>query len=624
MKISYNWLQKYFKNPLPSPEIITDGIVFHAFEVESAEIINSHPKSDWVFDIKVLPDRAHDCLSHYGIARELSVILGQEMKPEFEDFFKLNLENKNAVSNSNLITIKNDACRRYIGRIINNVVVGPSPEWLKDSLMAIGQKSINNIVDATNYVMYDLGNPIHAFDADKISSYELFVDNALKDEKIILLDGKEIILDESVLTIRDGQGPLAIAGIKGGKKAEVDINTKNIIVEVANFDPILVRKTARRLGIFTDSAKRFENEISKELAGVVINKISDLIIELAGGELGEIVDVYKNKEEIRKISFTIKYINNLLGTDISKDEIENILNKFKYVYESNEDEYIITIPPLRLDLSSSQDIAEEIGRIYGYDKIVTELPKIDFLKKNDSMWLNEISVREKLVNEGYKEVMTYTFADKGEVEVLNIASDKKFLRTNLSDGIKKSYELNKLNTPLLGIDEVKIFEIGAIFLNNVEEIHICIADKKGIKEMKLEEFVSPEIHSESLAQADRDEQRNFSPEKYSCSFKEELSEEKKNKKFKMWSAYPFITRDIAVWVPENIKPEVLVEIYKEFGGELLVIEPKLFDQFTKNNKTSYAYRLVFQSNEKTLTDEEINKIMSNISEKIAFEGWEVR
>jgi phenylalanyl-tRNA synthetase beta chain len=243
MLISYKWLQKYFNDKLPSPEDISEGIIFHAFEVESVEEVNG----DTVFDIKVLPDRAHDCLSHYGISKEIAVIFDLEIKKE------LKLENQKEVeigvrtqddSRSDLkenLVIQNesDKCYRYMGRIIKNVKVTESPKWLKDSLISIGQKSINNIVDATNYVMFDLGNPIHAFDLDKLESSKIIIRNAKIGEKLTTLDKKDVELDESILIIADEKEPLAIAGIKGGTKAEVGIDTKNLIIEVASAGEIL-------------------------------------------------------------------------------------------------------------------------------------------------------------------------------------------------------------------------------------------------------------------------------------------------------------------------------------------------------------------------------------------------
>jgi len=615
MKISYNWLQKYFDEKLPEPEVIADGIIFHSFEVESVENLpplsptDSSPQAgeqDTIFDIKILPDRAHDCLSHWGIAKEVSVIFDLKINK------KINGEYKKLDDNGGLdISILNENCRRYIGRIVKGVKVGPSPAWLSNALVSIGQKSINNIVDATNYVMFDLGNPIHAFDLDKLASPKIIVESALKDEKFILLDGREVVLDPSILTIRDEKEALVIAGVKGGKKAEIDNNTKNIIIEVANFEPTSVRKTAQKLSIFTDSSKRFENDISPTLAPQAMDEITNLILEIAGGEAYEIVDIYNNKEESKFIKFSQTYLNNLLGVKISESEIDDILNRFGYEYKKEGDDYKVKVPLLRLDMTGSYDFVEEIGRIYGYDKVIPVLPHIDFKIKENKTWVNINNTRNFLISEGYREVMNYAFTNKGDVEIMASASDKNFLRTNLSDGMKKSYELNKLNLPFLGGNEIKIFDLGKVFPKGEEIMNVCFANKKEIIEMSLDKFIQEKVSQEFL-------QTEALPKEFP---RQGLGEQKV---FKMWSNYPFISRDIAVWVPEGEDKDKLKNILIEEGTSLLIKEPYLFDSFSKEGRTSYAYRLIFQSYEKTLTDEEINSIMEKINTKISSLGWEVR
>jgi phenylalanyl-tRNA synthetase beta chain len=600
MKISYNWLQKYFIEKLPDPETLAQGIIFHSFEVEEVDKVGD----DTVFEIKILPDRAHDCLCHFGIAKEVSAIFGIKIKEEI-------INNSENTPKSELeIKVNSHNCRRYMGRMIKGVKVGPSPSWLSSIMVTIGQKSINNIVDATNYVMYDIGNPIHAFDLDKLASPRIIVENAKNNEKFILLDGKEVTLDESILTIRDEKDALAVAGVKGGKKAEIDMGTKNIIIEVANFEPVSTRKSAKKLAIFTDSAKRFENDIPPALAPVVMERITNLIKEVAGGEVSEFIDIYDNNEEVHEINFTENYLENMLGLKIPTDSINDILDRFGYKYTNDEGLYKVTIPYLRLDISGPHDMVEEIGRIYGYDKIIPILPKIDFNIKENKIWKNINITKDYLANLGYREVMNYAFSNKGEVEVMASASDKNFLRTNLTDGIKKSYELNKFNLPLLDCKEIKIFEIGTIFLKDAEEIRVAYGDKKEIIEMSLDNFVeeklSLDIHSLlNTQEEDSQGSTNMNP-------------------FKMWSIYPFISRDIAVWVPNDIDKNKLKNILIEEGTDILIKEPYLFDLFSKDGKTSYAYRLVFQSYNKTLTDEEINPIMDKINSKISSLDWQVR
>jgi len=608
MKFSYNWLQDYFEEELPELEKISDGIVFHSFEIEDIE----RAGEDKIFDIKILPDRAHDCLSHWGIAKELSAIFNLKIKEKEYKVF----ENKPTKLE---IKIEDEKCLRYMGRIVKNIKVTESPKWLKEKLNAIGQKSINNIVDAANFVMFDLGQPIHCFDLDKLESSKIIVRNGEMGEKITTLDKKEVNLDDSILIIADVKDSLAIAGIKGGNKAEVDFNTKNIVIEVANFNATTTRRTSKKIGIYTDAVKRYENEISPELCEKVMNAITDLIWELTGGEVEDIVDIYPRKVQGKEVSVSVDYINKYLGADFSKEEIENVWIKLNFEYKKDDNIFTISVPFTRLDINLSCDLVEEVGRILGYDKIKETAPEINKNTKANETFSKILFARNKLLNEGYSEVMTYAFCDKGEVEVLASASDKKFLRNNLSDGLRESLKLNQLNGPLLGINKIKIFEIGTVFLKDKEEMHVAYNEKKEIKEMSLDEFILkfPEYSVKNLASIE------FLLEKVLPlgSPRQDL----KKQEFKSWSIYPFITRDVAVWMTEGEDSEILRKLIKDNATSLLVKEPYLFDSFTKSGRTSYGFRLVFQSYEKTLTDDEINIIMDKIGHKIKENSsWELR
>jgi phenylalanyl-tRNA synthetase beta chain len=479
MKFSYNWLQNYFEEKLPEPEKISEGIVFHAFEVEEIVKVGD----DTIFDIKILPDRAHDCLSHWGIAKEISAIFNLKLKDKKSKTLKQNETNLK-------IEIKSDKCVRYMGRIVRNVQVKQTPDYIKEKLEAIGQKSINNIVDAANFVMFDLGQPIHCFDLDKLESEKIIVRSAKKGETITTLDKKQVSLDETILIIADEKDPLAIAGIKGGTKAEVDNNTKNIIIEVANFDAISTRKTSRKINILTDAVKRYENEISPELCGEVMEEITDLILDLAGGEVEEVVDIYLIKPKQNIVLVTIDYINKYLGASFTKKEIEDVWKRLNFQYEEKNNEFKIFVPSLRLDITGPHDLVEEVGRIIGYDKLKPKSPEINKVGKPtvNETYAKMLLARQKLLNDGYSEVMTYVFRNKGEVEVLASASDKKFLRTNLTDGLKESLKLNQINMPLLGMNEIKIFEIGTVFKKSGEEMHIAFGNKKEIIEKNLYDF----------------------------------------------------------------------------------------------------------------------------------------
>ena len=614
MKISYNWL-KWYVPAIPDAEKLAEAIVFHAFEVESVE---SHGE-DFILDIKTLPDRNHDCLSHQGIAREVSAILDipfVDPTPKYKIPVSKPTELK--------IDIQTPSCRRYIGRIVRNIKVGPSSEWVVKHLESIGQRTINNVVDATNLTMFDCGQPTHIFDLDKIKNMEtlnskLEIRNASAGEKIKLLTGEEKELNNTMTVISDGNGnALAVAGVKGGKFAEVDGGTTDIIIEVANFEPTSVRKTAKVLNIQTDSTKRFENDLSPELCDFAMKEISALIFEMNPEAVFEdIVDIYPKPQEIKTIEVTTEYINKKLGSQFSSNEIENVWTRLNIDYHRSENVFTITQPALRLDLCEPHDLVEEVGRIIGYEKIKPELPETNLKSQVNEIFYKTLAAKKYFIDQGYSEVMTYVFRDKGEVEVLKSASDKKFLRTNLKDGMNESLTLNTLHSALLGIDQIKIFEIGTVFLKDTEEIHVAYNEKKNIIEMTLDEFytknniVVGDSYNELLSSTN-------------CSLP--------STHFSPWSSFPFISRDIAVWVPAGTQSDILKEIYQKGGTELLVRDPQLVDTFTKpassaggDGKTSYAFRLVFQSFERTLTDEEVNNVMSEISKKILEnKDWELR
>jgi len=614
MKYSYNWLKWYIPDA-PEADKLADIITYHLFEVEGFE---QKPDGDNILDIKILPNRAHDLLSHQGLAREVASLLDigfTDPTPKY----KVPPLRQGSAGQALQIKIETPMCRRYMGRIVRNVKVGPSPEWVVKHLESIGQRSINNVVDAANLVMFDCGQPIHCFDLDKMEG-GIIIRDAREGEEMTTLDNKEVKLKAGDMVIADREHVFALAGIKGGKMAEVDENTKNIIIEVANFHPAGVRKTARRAGIFTDAVKRYENDLSPELCDFAMKEISGLFVEYGATDFEDVVDVYPEKPETRTLNFSLERISSILGEKISAKDVKGILERYSMDYEEKGGEFMITVPPMRLDLEIEEDMAEEIGRILGYDRLKPAIPKINFKPKANETFSKIQQARSKLLEEGYSEVMTYAFADKGEVEVLESASDKKFLRSNLKDGLMEGLKLNTLNVPLLGNQETKIFEIGTVFKKSGEEIHVAYGDKKGIKEVRLEEF-APENHSLK-------EHGYFSAEKFlvfaPSRSQVSLKEDSLSQKFAMWSLFPFIARDVAVWMAKGENPDDLKKLLTENATELSVREPEMFDSFTKDGKTSYAFRLVFQSYDRTLTDTEVNEIIEKIKEKIEENGWQVR
>ncbi len=622
MKISYKWLQSYFDDKLPEPEKLAERITFSFAEVESVE----KRGDDTVLDIKVLPDRACYALSHRGVTYEVSAITGLKKKsiiypaPEVKETRKL----KVSVEAPEL-------CSRYMARVVENITAKEEP-WVKMHLESIGQRSINPVVDGANLVMFDRGQPLHAFDADKVVG-GITVRRARTGEKITTLDNREVALDASVLLIADDEGPLAIAGIKGGKKAEVTSATKNLILESASFDASYIRKTSERLGIRTDASKRYENRFSPSLAQKGMDDFSAYLFELDKNmRAGEIVDIYPNPVTDKKLTISPDYIFGKLGMPVTEKDIESALTKLLISIEKKGSEWVLIVPAFRVDLAIPEDITEEVARIIGYEKIPATVPP-DTGKPAEipKSFYYEWKIREILVKKGFSEVMTSSFTPSGEIEIAKpLAEDKKYARANLRDNFSRALDMNFLRAPFLGMDEIKIFEIGNTFREKGERTEIVIGFRS-MNEKKIYKHLK-----ETTEALDKETGLDFSWENQGRIFEGHLSglpegshwdvkiPDKAASNFRQFSLYPFIVRDVALFVSPETKAESVVKIIKENAGALVVRGPELFDEFSKDGKKSLAFRMVFQSFDRTLSDEEINAVMEKVYTALKAKGWEVR
>jgi phenylalanyl-tRNA synthetase beta chain len=634
MKVSYNWLNTFFDNKLPSVDTVVEKLTFHSWEVEDVVKVGD----DTVFDVKILPDRSAYALSHRGIAKDLSVILNQPLTrdPLIPSDYLL------ATANNLIVSTLSDNCRRYQAVEIKNVKVGPSPLWLKLRLEAIGQKSINNIVDATNYVMFDLGQPLHAFDADKLTSTagtkKISVRAAKADEEIITLTGESYKLNHHDLLITDGVSdtPIAIAGIKGGKVAEVDQYTTNIILESANFNPVTTRRTSQKIKLRTDASTRYENNIEPVVTEFGLVSAVKLILELAGGEVVDSASTPYVPSTKEPVTISLKKLNSVLGLNLTEAEVTNIFNRFGYTYQVTANTFIVTPPPERNDLLISEDLIEEVGRIYGYDHVVAVTPPLfTSTEVNKRFYYSEV-VREVLVSHGFSEVYTSSFRHLDQVKLLNaFASDKGYLRSALTPNLLDALKRNIANQDLLGIPFVGLFEIGTVFTEAGETFSLAFGVRHGM-DYKIKSDL-PILENVAMATNDAlGVNLNWQEKEgiMECDFglllnslpKPDSYLRRQSKPiitYASFSAYPAMSRDIALWVSEGVSTLSVEEILKEKAGALCVRISK-FDEFTKEGKTSYAFRLVFQSNEKTLTDEEVNVIMNDIYLGVSERGWSVR
>ena len=592
MKVSKNWLQKYFEQPLPDTKTIADALTFHAFEIEESD-------GD-MLDVKVLPNRAADCLCHRGIAKELSAILGISLKDDSlrTPFPMWDLRGPTLLK----VEIEDpEKCLRYMGAVVRGVKIGPSPTWLKEALESVGQRSINNIVDATNYVMLDIGQPLHAFDAANLKkendAYAIKVRDARKDETMTILSGEEYVLPKNVLLITDANADAAIgiAGVKGGKLAGISDDTVDIIVESANFDGTIIRRGAQALKLVTDASLRFQNRPSPELCAYAMRDVLALITEIAGGEVVTVVDNYPSRAKRGIVQVPLQKINSILGSDFSKKEVIDVFERLELETKIDGDVFTITPPFERTDLTIPEDFAEEVGRILGYDRVsATEIPLI--AGKPDQKHYRGIErVKDFLVERGFTEISTQSFAEKGDIYLANpLDKAKPALRKSLDKNMEEALERAKYVAPLVLApnQKPKLFEIGTIFTKDKEEVSI-----------KTSEPVP------NLPTIQDDE--NYKPQQYHLGA------------YKPFSIYPFIVRDIAFWAPAKTEQAEVEKIIRDNAGELLARIDQ-FDRFEKEGRISLASRLVFQSFDRTLTDEEVNDIITSVSEALSKAGFEVR
>ena len=627
MKISRSWLQTFFKDPLPEAKTLADALTFHAFEIESIE--------NDVLDVKVTPNRGHDCLSHRGIAKELSAIL---KLPLMSDPLRAQ-PRLEPISNSISVALESPALSpRYIAAYIRGVHVGPSPAWLRDSLEAIGQRSINNVVDATNYIMFHVGQPLHAFDAGQLrareGTYAIAVRHARVGEKMLALDDKEYDLTDSMLVIADEHADVAIgiAGVKGGKPAGISEVTKDIIIESANFDGVSVRRTAAALRLRTDASSRFEQVIAPELAGEGMRAVVDLILNVAAGKLEGFVDAYPVAQTRATVSFTTERVNALLGTSLGEKDVVDVLTRLDLAHTSTGSEFQVHAPFERLDLVIPEDLVEEVGRIIGYDSVPTQpLPPLAEKPVVNRFFYLAERIREFLIERGFSEVYTSVFAEEGERAVANkVDSVRPFLRRDLLASVRDALERNQRNKDLLGERQVRIFEIGTRWKDGKESRVLALGVEK-IKKAETAADVADVLVKHlgvSLGEIGAGEEVIELPlEDMAEAFQlpsayDELPSSEASR-YEPYSRYPFIVRDVAFWTPSGTDAADVAELVRERAGELAK-RIDLFDRFEKEGRVSLAFRIVFQSFDKTLTDFEASERMESIYAGLKEKGYEIR
>jgi len=677
MKFSYSWLNEFLKKDLPNPKKLSDLITKHVLEVEEIEKI----EGDYILDIDVLPNRASDCLSHIGLARECSVLLEdklnlpeiklKEIKEETKDLIEVEIKKK-------------EDCRRYTTRVVKDVEVGESPKWVKKKLEKCGVQPINNIVDATNLVMLEMGQPLHAFDLEKVKGNKIKVRKAKANEKVTTLDGENFELNNKSVVISDKEGILAIAGIKGGKKAEITNKTKNIVLESANFDPVSVRKTSQAINLRTEASTRFENKIDPNLTGKAVDRAAYLIQKVSNGKVTKgRVDNYEEKRKPKKIILKAQSIRDLLGIEIENKEIKKIFLKFGFKIEEKENKFEIEIPTYRLDLSIPQDLIEEVGRIYGYENIEPKLPEVCLIPPERNInFFWETQIRKILKNAQLSEVYTPSFVDKKDLALFNykekevievsnpISKENTHLRPSLIPNLLKTAGENQKN-----FNTIKLFELGKIFLTPDKEKEMLtgiiynskkddsfytgkgtidfLFEKLGITDIWYDEFKpTSEDNKDNIWHLHRSAEikvkdgkelgflgeisTNIS-EKYGIKerivcFNLNFEKLKKfiieEKEYRPLSKYPSAVRDLAILVPKRAKVEEVLNTINSIKGDL-IRDVDLFDIYQgdelPNQKKNLAFHIIYQSPNKTLTSKEVEGLHNKIIEALENKpNWEVR
>ena len=665
------------------PNQIEDGIMILPKSYEKdlgKDIVDVLNLREEVIDFEITPNRP-DCLSIEGLGRETAASLGKTFKNPRKNLDELKIEDKNEIEGIKVDITAPDLCYRYIARVVKNVKIGPSPEWMVRRLKACGVRSINNIVDITNYVMLELGQPMHAFDINSIEGKHITVRRAKNGEKITTLDEVERTLDENDLVIADEKKPVAIAGVMGGLNSEIEETTKTVVFESAMFYGGNVRKTAKKVGLRTESSSRFEKGLSSENTLRAINRAVELVELLGAGEpVDGKIDVYPTKQKINKIKLDVDRINNLLGTKISKQEMIDILEKIDIKVEND----FVIAPYFRMDLEFVADIAEEIARFYGYDKLDTTLIKaattLGVRTKEQKI---EKKIEDVLVNNGLSEIYTYGFVGEKDLEKSKIRKELIENAITITNPLSDEYKLMRPTTipsmmQILALNNnrknqnVKLFDISRNYRNvngEVEKGEVPLQENiltigmygddvdfytlKGLIENVLEvsnvnsydiqketqnESYHPgrcanikvgidviatigEVHPEVLMNYDINKKCYLAE----VNITKIVKYSKQNKKYHEVPKFPAVERDIAIIVDENIEvgeieKTIIRKARKLLKGKKSLEELKLFDIYRDEkigeNKRSVAYSLVFRDLSKSLSDDEINPVMEEITKEL--------
>ena len=663
------------------PEAPEYGIyIFPEDAVVGESAVKALGLDDVVFEYEITSNRV-DCYGVLGIAREAAATFQKKFCPPVVEV----KENDEKASDYVKVTVEDpELCPRYCARVVKNVKIGPSPKWMQRCLASNGIRPINNLVDITNYVMEEFGQPMHAYDLDTIANQEIVVRRAGKDEKFVTLDGQERIMDENVLMICDGEKAVGIAGIMGGENSMITDDVKTVLFEAACFDGTSIRLSSKRIGLRTDASGKFEKGLDPNNAQAAIDRACQLMEELGAGEVvGGMVDVCSETREPSRVKFEPEKINKLLGTSLTKEEMIDYLGRVELAYDEKTDE--IVAPTFRQDIHCNADVAEEVARFYGYDKIPMTLPTGEATtgKLPFKLRIQEVA-RDIAEYCGFSEGMSYSFESPKVFDKLCIPEDSELRKViTISNPLGEDYSIMRtstLNGMLASLStnynrrnkDVRLYELGNIYLPKSlpvtelpdERTMFTLGmygkgdffDMKGVCEEFFEKigmkkkvtydpnsgkpFLHPGRQANMIYEGKvvgyLGEVHPAVADNYSIGEKayiavidilDVLEFAGFNHKYTGIAKYPAVTRDLSLVVPHAVLAGQIEEIFDQRGGNILE-SYQLFDiyegaQIEKGFK-SMAYSLVFRAHDKTLGENEISAVMKKIMNGLNGLGIELR
>lgn len=663
------------------PEAPENGIYIFPEDAKVGEsAVHALGLDDTVFEYEITSNRV-DCYSVIGIAREAAATFGKKFCPPVVT------ETGNSENAADYIKVSvedTELCPRYCARVVKNVKIGPSPEWMQRALASSGIRPINNLVDITNYVMEEYGQPMHAYDLDTIAGREIIVRRASEGETFVTLDGQERKMDENVLMICDAEKAVGIAGIMGGENSMITDNVKTVLFEAACFDGTNIRLSAKRIGLRTDASGKFEKGLDPNNAQAAIDRACQLMEELGAGEVvGGMVDVYPVRREPVRVKFEPDRINALLGTDLSKEEMLNYLNSVELAYDEKTDE--IVAPTFRQDIFRTADLAEEVARFFGYDNIPTTLPSGEATTGKLPFKLRvEAAARDVAEYCGFSQGMCYSFESRKVFDKLLLPEDDVLrnavtIRNPLGEdfSIMRTISLNGMLTSLATNynrrnKNVRLYELGNVYLpkelplKELPEERMMFTlgmygegdfyDMKGVIEELLDKlgmrkrpqydpnagkpFLHPgrqaEISYEGTVLGYLGEVHPQVADNYGIGGRAyvavidilNLMESATfDRKYTGIAKYPAVSRDLSMVVPKHVLAGEIERMIEQRGGKILE-NYQLFDIYEgaqiKEGYKSMAYTVVFRSKDKTLTEEEISSAMKKILNGLQSLGIELR